>query len=316
MPLKPDPRNPSSASPKPGNRIAFVSLVLGILSFLGGITALPGIICGLLGLNKSKDTGIGQRYAVAGIICSLMGIPFGLWIGSALLNKYFPSTMSSGDKQSRVQSSNNLSRIGIALRDFDAENDALPLGAICDKAGKPLLSWRVAILPQLEQGDLYNRFNRDEAWDSPHNKPLITLMPAVYAHPLKSNEQRRGETLYKVFVGKDAIFSHAPQLGEENNETENLNRWSVNKLIGSPRGLANVVLVVEAGNQVFWTKPEDLNYVENGPLPNVKSPYPNDLFALMGDGRVISTRPSNPNFEAALRASIDPDGTSPSMIEE
>jgi hypothetical protein len=316
MPPKLSQREPLTAPPKPGNGIAFVSLVLGLLSFLGGVTALPGIICGLFGLNKSKDTGIGQRYAVAGIISSIAGIPVGLWIGSALLNRYFPDPKPDDDTEFRVQSTGNLNKIGIGLRNYDGQYGALPLGAMCDEDGKPLLSWRVAILPYVDQRDLYDKFNLDEPWDSPQNKPLIAQMPAFYANPKKLNDQSRGETLYKVFVGKDAVFSHALQMDGNPNDPENLNRWSVNSLFDSKRGLANVVWVVEAGDPVIWTKPDDLKYDENGPLPNLKPLYPNVFFALMGDGRVVGAHPKNPNFEAALRASIDPDGTSPFMIDQ
>ena len=51
------------------------------------------------------------------------------------------------------------------------------LGAIADSTGKPGLSWRVAILPYLEQDTLYKQFKLDEPWDSPHNKKLIRQMP-------------------------------------------------------------------------------------------------------------------------------------------
>src|SRR5205823_10918869 len=53
---------------------------------------------------------------------------------------------------------------------------ALP---IC-KQGKPLLSWRVHLLPFLEQDNLYKQFHLDEPWDSEHNKKLIARMPPVY----------------------------------------------------------------------------------------------------------------------------------------
>ena len=58
-----------------------------------------------------------------------------------------------------------------------------PARAIFDKQGKPLLSWRVQILPFVEEGELFKQFHLDEPWDSEHNKPLIAKMPAVYAKP-------------------------------------------------------------------------------------------------------------------------------------
>ena len=70
--------------------------------------------------------------------------------------------------------------------------------------GKPGLSWRVHILPYIEQDALYKQFKLDEPWDSEHNKKLIEKMPKVYVSPLAVAPP--GETYYQVFTGKDAIF--------------------------------------------------------------------------------------------------------------
>ncbi len=59
----------------------------------------------------------------------------------------------------------------------------LPAGGESWATGKPKLSWRVALLPYLEEMDLYRKFHQDEPWDSPHNKALIPRMPAVFGTP-------------------------------------------------------------------------------------------------------------------------------------
>ena len=64
------------------------------------------------------------------------------------------------------------------MHNYQAVNQTFPPAASVDKQGKPLLSWRVAILPYLEQQELYNKFKLDEPWDSPrNNKELIQYMP-------------------------------------------------------------------------------------------------------------------------------------------
>src|SRR5262245_39481877 len=70
----------------------------------------------------------------------------------------------------RPRSSNNLKEIGLALHNYHAAHNHFPPAAICDKDGQPLLSWRVAILPYIEQANLYRQFKLDEPWDSEHNK--------------------------------------------------------------------------------------------------------------------------------------------------
>ena len=47
---------------------------------------------------------------------------------------------------------NNLKQIGLAMHNYLSAKGTFPARAIRDKDGKPLLSWRVAILPYLETG--------------------------------------------------------------------------------------------------------------------------------------------------------------------
>ena len=67
-----------------------------------------------------------------------------------------------------------------------------PAAAIQGPDGKPLLSWRVAVLPYLAENDLYQSFKLDEPWDSPHNKPLLERMPRLFAPPQPAGRRRRG----------------------------------------------------------------------------------------------------------------------------
>src|SRR5260370_4929892 len=71
------------------------------------------------------------------------------------------------------QCANNLKQIGLALHNYNDAYARLPAVANFDKQGKPLLSWRVHLLPFIEQEDLYKEFHLDEPWDSEHNKQLI-----------------------------------------------------------------------------------------------------------------------------------------------
>src|SRR5262245_50271856 len=82
-----------------------------------------------------------------------------------------------------------------------------PAAAICGKDGRPLLSWRVQILPYLEEEKLYKQFKLDEPWDSQHNLALLPQMPTVYRSPSEAEVQADpGNTFYQVFVGPGAAF--------------------------------------------------------------------------------------------------------------
>ena len=99
---------------------------------------------------------------------------------------------AAGTTQATVDSANNLKQILLALHNYYDTHGALPLPALTDKAGKPLLSWRVALLPYLEHEGLYREFKLNEPWDSEHNKKLIGRMPKVYATPGTKEEAELG----------------------------------------------------------------------------------------------------------------------------
>ncbi|HZW33054.1 MAG TPA: DUF1559 domain-containing protein, partial [Isosphaeraceae bacterium] len=150
-----------------------------------------------------------------------------------------PAVQSARVAARRAQSVNNLKQIGLALHNFHSANDHFPAD-IRSKDGKPLLSWRVRILPFLEQQALFNEFKLDQPWDSPHNKPLLDQMPAVFAVPITPAEP--GMTFYRGFSGKRAIFDQTVPKGIKITEITD--------------GTSNTIAVVEAKEAVPWTRPE------------------------------------------------------------
>ncbi len=85
----------------------------------------------------------------------------------------------------RSQCVNNEKQIGLALHNYHARHNAFPPAYSVGKDGAPLLSWRVLILPFLDQNDLFREFHLDEPWDSPHNRTLIAKMPVTYRCPVE-----------------------------------------------------------------------------------------------------------------------------------
>ena len=174
----------------------------------------------------------------------------------------------------RATAQNNLKQLALAVFNYESAYGTLPPAAICDKAGKPLLSWRVAVLPYIEQDQLYKQFKLDEPWDSDANKKLIPLMPKVYADP-RAVTPRPGETYYKVFTGKDALFDVAKG----------------RKIAGVIDGLSNTLMIAAGGDPVVWTQPDDMPFDPAKPLPNLFQPFP-DLLVAMADGSVRVLRPT------------------------
>ena len=126
-----------------------------------------------------------------------------------LIGLLLPAVQKVREAAERVQSANNLKQMSIAMMNYHDTQRHLPAAAICDQNGKPLLSWRVLILPYLErygwsEPGRFKQFRLEQPWDSPHNLPLLSRMPEVYAAP--TNDAPPDHTHYQVFVGKGTAF--------------------------------------------------------------------------------------------------------------
>jgi hypothetical protein len=200
------------------------------------------------------------------------------------------------DKQQQDQQSQyNLKQIGQALHQYSDVHKRLPPWALCDSSGKPLLSWRVLILPYIEQSPLYLEFHLDEPWDSPHNLTLLAKMPGIYATPVGKTVEP-GRTFYQAFVGPGAGWellpdAHAPH------KAQGL------RLNGDfPDGAASTIAVIEAGEPVPWTKPADLPFEKGKPLPKIGGVFEDHANALLFDMTVrsVAVNVAPANLEAAI----------------
>ncbi|QDU89106.1 hypothetical protein Pla175_24920 [Pirellulimonas nuda] len=166
----------------------------------------------------------------------------------------------------------NLRQIGLAVLNFESANRRLPPRAP-QGAG---LSWRVHILPYLEEQALYDRFRLDEPWDSPHNQELLNQMPAVYG-------DRGSDTSILGLSGKGLLNAKPRGL----------------QLRQITDGLSNTLLAVDAGRAraVPWTKPADLPLDPADPLASVGAIGEEGLAVVFADGAVLVLPPDIPAEE-------------------
>jgi type II secretory pathway pseudopilin PulG len=197
-----------------------------------------------------------------------------------------PATQAAREAARRNQSMNNLKQMALGLLNYESARKTLPTQAICDKEGKPLLSWRVRILPYMEEQDLYNQFHLDEPWDSEHNKELITRMPQVYADP--NAKLAEGKTNYLAVVGKECVFEGTDKAVGLRNITD---------------GTSKTITIVEAdaNKAVEWTKPGDLNFDAKNPTAGLGHVRPGGWMAAFLDGHIqFISNSCDPNIVKAL----------------
>lgn len=188
--------------------------------------------------SKGDGQGRGSGLAAWGIAIAMGAIFVALMPQSTHCTKARPA-----------QALNNLKQIGLALDNYRHDHGRFPPSAVYSADGRPLYSWRVLILPYLEQEDLYNEFDLHETWDSPHNRKLLARRPAVYDPVGVAAEPSL--TYFQAFVGEGAAFE-----GQQGTA-----------LADFPDGPERTILVIEGGDPVPWTKPLDLPYIAGTKLP-------------------------------------------------
>lgn len=151
----------------------------------------------------------------------------------------------------------NIKQIMLGLYNYEAVHGAFPPAFIADANGKPMHSWRVLILPFMEQRELYDQYDFDEPWDGPNNRKLWDQMPYLYSckgcercrtiggEPF--GELPRNAANYVAIVGAEAAWPGATS----------------RKVTELADGTSNTLMILEySGASQPWTAPADLPFDE------------------------------------------------------
>jgi hypothetical protein len=194
----------------------------------------------------------------------------------------------------RNERMNQFKQIALAMLNYESAKKTYPPAASYDAHGKPLLSWRVLVLPYLDEMELYKQFHLDEPWDSEHNRKLIAKMPQMYADPdlVIRMSIDEGHTTCVVPVGEGLVFE-----GREGMRLREIKD-----------GTSNTVLVIEVEPEraVVWTKPEDWEVDMKNPLDGLKRTDRDWFTTAWCDGHVKIL--SNSIEPDQLRAMLTRDG--------
>jgi hypothetical protein len=200
-----------------------------------------------------------------------------------LLALLLPAVQKVREAAARTQSQNNLKQIAIAAHSHHDVFKRIPSPKHISQNGQAVdLSWRVSILPFIEQQALFQQFDTTLPWDNPRNAPFQNIVIQVYQSP--RFEPVPGQTHYQAFTGPNTLF---PDNGPRT-------------FAAIPDGTSNTFLAAEAIQAVPWTKPADMDVQPNGALP-----LPPMFNAAMADGSVRFVDRRNV-ADDMLRKLIDP----------
>jgi hypothetical protein len=227
------------------------------------------------------------------IILGILGVVLLLCLGGGGAIGYF-AYQRVNEARDRNESSNNLKQIALACHEYSGRHGAFPTNSFATDQ-RPLLSWRVHILPYIGQANLHAKFNLNEPWDSQANKRLLSEMPSVFATPQQRHDGKWGTTtFYRGFAHQGALFEKPPQVNLPGMQTSPRGVG----MMGIADGTSNTILVLEAGEAVEWTKPDDLDLSPGKPFPKLGGVRPNaeNVIAAFADGSVRTIRRSTPEL--------------------
>lgn len=211
-------------------------------------------------------------------------------MGAVAFAFLLPAVEAARDAAQNTTGLNKLKQIGLAMHNYHDTHKKFPARANYDKDGKPLLSWRVHLLPFLEQDQLYSQFKLDEPWDSPTNIKLAAKMPDCYRN---LNIKDPTKTMIMTLDGEGTFMEGKTGL----------------TFASFVDGTSNTIMLVEANPEkaCVWTQPVDLPFDPDQPGDGVGSIRPEGFHAALVDGSVRLV-PATISEETLRRLMIRNDG--------
>lgn len=289
-----DPTNLNSAA-QPSNALHPGRFTLRELFILTALVCIAGALYSWAGIEPGFAGPLFFIAAFATVIFvvhmltrwSLLGVFVAIAALTVLGALLLPPTHHGPGHGRRGQCSNHLKQIGLALQNYHDEYGSFPPAHIADSKGNPIHSWRVLILPFIEQKPLYDRYSFNEPWDGPNNRKLHNEIMRVYCCPSCPEDQPKTDTSYVAVMGPNTMWPGA----------------KATNFSDLTDGTSNTIMVVEIYNSgIHWMEPRDLHMAQMPLAVNpqqgqgISSTHPNVALAVFADGHT-----------AALSSTIPPD---------
>ena len=290
-----------AAADRSGRRFQFslrqLFWAMGVACLLGGayswlrIELFLGLAClGSLLVGTYFAARPHSREALAVMICVLLFI-------AAFFTLFMPFVGTPREAARRTACSNNLHNLALALQNYHDVYGLFPPAYIADANGKPMHSWRVLILPFIEQKNLYALYRFDEPWDGPNNSKLHKIELPILLCPSQTGSRPQVETSYVAVVGPRTIWPDE----------------KTTRISDIVDGASETLLIVECRNSgIHWMEPRDLDYVQMAPGINpprgigISSAHPTLVQAAFADGSVRAIDEDTP--PATIRAMLTRNG--------
>ncbi len=163
---------------------------------------------------------------------------------------------------------NQLKQLALAMHNYHDKNGHFPPAAVMGPDGKTPHSWRVDLLPYLDQLALYNQYRMDEPWDSENNKKVLARIPDVFLSPF--DDPKSTNSGYYVLVGPGTVFEGPQGV----------------RIVDITDGTSNTLMIVETKRNIPWTKPEDITFDPKKPLPDLGGFVQGEFRGALADGSV------------------------------
>ncbi len=221
-----------------------------------------GTACLCIAIRLSQSGGRIAARNIATVVIAIGVLSIFAW---GFLATFGPR--SSGISSRRFQGLYNLRNVGLAIQNFAALNeDQLPAPV----KGEPPLSWRVAVLPALDNSQVFKMYRKDLGWNVEPNASIARIKLETYLCPEHQPQQDAHGRYYSSFeliTGPGTIFPPEGPLSLDD--------------VSQGDGLSTTLLLVEAcGQNIVWTEPRDLDLTPQ-PQPGSVQPEPPELKSLM-----------------------------------
>ena len=199
-----------------------------------------------------------------------------LFCGGILVALLLPAVQAAREAARRSQCTNNLKQVGLAVLNYHDVYKCFPAAVLTDEDDQPMRSWRVAILPYVEQQPLFDQYDFSEPWDGPSNRAFHSVSIPVYRCP--SDGPTSPQTSYVMIVGEGTI-------GGTPNETV--------RMADVRDGTSNTIVAIEvAVSGIHWMEPRDMTveeavaYITDPAANGQRRAHPGGVNALFADGSV------------------------------